>query len=62
LLALSVVITYIAKAAQALKHQEAQTKISPLRHQDSKDGIKFQVLTKNSFLVTWCLGGEKGFC
>jgi hypothetical protein len=30
--------------------------------QDSKDGIKFLVLTQNSFLVAWCLGGKKVFC
>jgi hypothetical protein len=29
---------------------------------EDKDGIKFLVLKQNSFLVTWCLGGEKGFC
>jgi hypothetical protein len=29
---------------------------------EDKDGIKFLVLTQNPFLVTWCLGGETGFC
>jgi hypothetical protein len=40
----------------------ALTSISPPRHKDTKNGGNSMVLKQNPFWVTWCLGGEKGFC